>query len=65
MGIELNLNRKTPLLLVCAWKVVKDIEQGFNVKLREDGGCVEERMRSLRVIWGRLERVPWYIILGP
>lgn len=48
--VKFSFEEKHNILLICPWKVVEYIKKGFDIELREDGGGVEERMGSLRVI---------------
>lgn len=52
------------VLLICSWEVIENVEEGLYVELGEDGSCVQERVRSLRIIRCCLEGVPWNIVFG-
>ena len=53
------------LLLIRARVVVEHVEERLNVELREDAGCVQQRMGHLRVIRRCLNGIPRNVVLRP
>jgi len=41
---------RSKILLVCPRKIVEHIKQSFDIKLRKYTGCIEYRVRILRII---------------
>lgn len=51
------------ILLICPGMIIEDVKQCLDIQLGKDPGCVQDRMRMLRVVrWG-LERVARDIVL--
>ena len=57
--------RACDILLVRPRVVVEHVEERLDVDLREDAGCVQQRVWHLRVVGWRLNGIPRYIVLRP
>jgi len=52
------------ILLICSRKEVEHVEQGLNIKLREDTSCAQHWVLRLRIVLRSLERIAGDVVFG-
>lgn len=52
-------------LLICSGKEVEHVEQGLDIKLREDTSRAQHRVLRLGIVLRGLERIAGDVVFGP